>query len=591
MLNMLRLNYILFSLVLCLMSACSKVGNSVSSKGQPLSTPYSLPAQAYLGLANRQAGEEKSALIIMAAGRAIFEGNAEQGQTWLEGLTNLPPLLDAQKHILLAKIQTLKNRPQEAIRFLSDVHDANQLPLFYQVQYHEILAFSYDATARFPEAIGERIILDKLLPSESDKIRNLRVMWLILTSLPDAELNTMLVEWPDSAELQGWLKLAQIAKMHGLSGGALFERLRAWQAQYPKHPAESMLPAAILNGQTHLYPIAKQVALLLPTTGPLSGPGQAVYDGFMAALNQSGAQGRVEVRLYNTALGNVAHLYEQAVSEGADFVVGPLSKPDVAQVASLAHPVPTLLLNDADKAADQNVYYLTLSPMSEARQVAMKARQESYRHALIIAPQGHWGDEVTQAFEQQWRARGGKVEEVLHYNANAPIAKTMRDFLHYTESLTAGAQPARRQDFDMIFLVAYPSKAREIMPLLRYYYLGRTPVYATSAVYAGSVDLKQDRDLEGLVFCDMPYVFTHDLPNKHWPEPLNSYSRLYSLGMDSYALTHQLNALLLFPALGVDDKSGVLYLNHNHQIVRILAWGKFRQGRAEVFSSAFQAPQ
>lgn len=574
---------------LSIITACSKVGNTVAPKGQPLATPYSLPAQAYLGLANRQVGEEKSALIIMAAGRAIFEGNGDQGQLWLEGLTDLPPLLDAQKHILLAKVQTLKNRPQEAIRLLADVHGANQLPLFYQVQYHEILAFSYDATARFSEAIGERIILDKLLPTESEKTRNRRVMWLTLTSLPDAELNTMLVEWPNAFDLQGWLKLAQIAKTRGLSGEALFERLRAWQAQYPQHPAQNMLPAAILNGQIHLYPTARHVALLLPTTGPLSGPGQAVYEGFTAALNQAGAQEQVDVRIYNTALGNVARLYEQAVSEGADFVVGPLSKPDVAQVASLAHPVPTLLLNDADKAADQNTYYLTLSPLSEARQVAMKARQEGYKHALIIAPQGRWGDEVTQAFEQQWRARGGKVEDMFRYDASTPLTKSLREFLHYTDSLTKGSQSARRQDFDMIFLVAYPSKAREIMPLLRYYYLGQTPVYATSAVYSGSVDMKQDRDLEGIIFCDMPYVFSHDLPNRHWPEPLNSYSRLYALGMDSYALTRQLNALLLFPALGVNEKSGILYLNHDHQIVRILAWGKFRQGRAEVSSSAFQS--
>jgi len=505
-------------------------------------------------------------------------------------LTDLPPILHAEKYILLAKIQIIQNHAREAINLLAEAHGVNQLALFYQVQYHEILASAYDATARLPESLGERIILDKLLPTEAERIRNRRVMWLTLTNLPDAELNTMLVELPDSPVLQGWLKLAQIAKLPGLSGEELMSRLRAWQHQYPMHPALSMLPASVLNGQMILYSKPKQIALLLPTTGPLEGPGRAVYDGFMAALSQAKRSDQPRIQLYDTTAGNVKQLYEKAIADGANFVVGPLSKADVAQVINLAHPVPTLLLNDVDKSADQNTYFLTLSPASEAKQTAVKARQAGFQHALIIAPEGRWGDEVMTAFEHPWQARGGKVVDVLRYNATMPLNKVLRDFMQYAEpiSTASGVQPTRRNDFDMIFLVAYPSKARQIMPILRYYYLGQTPVYATSATYAGHIDLKQDRDLEGIIFCDMPYVFSHDLPNKHWSEQLNSYSRLYALGMDSFALTEQLNALQLFPALGVNEKSGVLYMNRDHQIVRLLAWGQFKQGRAEVISSPVQ---
>lgn len=584
-----RIIYVLTALFFTLLLGCSKVGGSVE-KGHPLATPYTLPAQAYLGLANRQVGEEKSALMIMAAGRAIYEGNWRQAQLWLEELKDLPPILHAEKFILLAKIQIVQNHAREAIALLAEAHGIDQLALFYQVQYHEILASAYDATARLPESLGERIILDKLLPAEAERIRNRRVMWLTLTNLPDAELNTMLVELPNSPVLQGWLKLAQIAKMTGLSGEELTARLRDWHHHYPMHPALSMLPSAAVNGQLVLYPKPKQIALLLPTTGALEGPGRAVYDGFMAALNQTPGPDQPHVQLYDTAAGNVRQLYEKAIADGANFVVGPLSKPDVSQVINLDHPVPTLLLNDVDKTADKNTYFLTLSPASEAKQTAIKARQAGFQHALMIAPEGHWGDEVMRAFERQWQDRGGKVVDVLRYNSTMPLNKALRDFLQYSEPLsaTSGAQPTRRTDFDMIFLVAYPSKARQIMPILRYYYLEQTPVYATSSIYAGNVDLKQDRDLEGILFPDMPYVFSHDLPNKHWPEQLNSYSRLYALGMDSFALTEQLNGLLLFPALGVNDKSGVLYMNRDHQIVRLLAWGQFKQGRAEVISSPIQ---
>ena len=45
----------------------------------------------------------------------------------------------------------------------------------------------------------------------------------------------------------------------------------------------------------------------------------------------------------------LAVLYQRALTEGADYVVGPLSKSDVAIIGAMEHPVPTLLLNDKEK--------------------------------------------------------------------------------------------------------------------------------------------------------------------------------------------------------------------------------------------------
>jgi hypothetical protein len=133
----------------------------------------------------------------------------------------------------------------------------------------------------------------------------------------------------------------------------------------------------------------------------------------------------------------------------------------------------------------------------------------------------------------------------------------------------------------MIFLLAYPSKARQIMPLLKYYYAGDVPVYATSSVYGGNANALKDKDLDGVIFCDIPWVFAHQMGSRNWPEQLNSYNRLYALGMDSYALATQLNQLILFPADGSrDDTTGTLYLKPSQQVARVLEWGQFRQGLA-----------
>jgi outer membrane PBP1 activator LpoA protein len=132
-------------------------------------------------------------------------------------------------------------------------------------------------------------------------------------------------------------------------------------------------------------------------------------------------------------------------------------------------------------------------------------------------------------------------------------------------------------------LIAYPSIARQIMPLLRYYFASDVPIYATSSVYSGIENTAKDRDLNGVIFCDMPWVFKHQLGQQHhWAEQLNSYNRLYALGMDSFVLSTQLNQLLLFPAIGMNDQSGVIYLTKSQKLSRILAFGQFRQGVAKM---------
>ncbi len=312
----------------------------------------------------------------------------------------------------------------------------------------------------------------------------------------------------------------------------------------------------------------------------------------MAASDASPRAKYTTIRVYDTNSANILSLYQQALEDNAEFVIGPLSKADVAKVAASNHPVTTLLLNDLDRRTQDNAYQFGLSPNTEARQVAVRAHKYGYSRVLVIAPSGTWGDDVLASFANQWRSQGGQVVDSLRYGAEDDLTTRMREFLHINvrdmrrkptkksagESYLASVPP-HRQDFDVIFLLAYPAKARQIVPLLKYYYVGDIPVYATSAVYAGNLDRQKDRDLDGVIFCDMPWVFNHQTyHNPYWPEQLNSYNRLYALGLDSYALTSQLNQLLLFPALGVHDQTGVLYMTPLHQIARISQWGQFRQG-------------
>ena len=580
----------------------SKPGRASSASSGQSQSPYSMPAEAYLALAKNQAQGEQQNMLLLAAGRYIEDAQFQEAERLLTQITQLSQPQSDEKNILQARINVAHEQAQAAIARLSAVKQLNQLPQYYQIEYHEMLAWAYESVGNLSYALNERIKLDPLLLDTAHQTINRRNLWLSLTRLPTAELNTLSAEIENNPVLEGWIKLALIARESEVGKpteayhGVLAE-MEQWQRDYPRHPANSLLPSPLSSAESFLHPSPHQIALLLPLTGPLSGPGSAVRDGFVAAYNEAGAPRRLDIKAYDTNGADIATLYQQAIVNGADYVVGPLAKPEVNVVAKQDHPVPTLLLNDTDVNLHDNAFMFGLSPSNEARQVAYRASKKGLHRVLIIAPYGVWGDDIVTAFSNQWRVSGGVVVDRLTYDDKTDLNTAVRDFLkvsarqasakqfHVAGGLqNSSANAKRRQDFDMIFLLAYPSNARQIMPLLRYYFAGNVPVYATSTVYSGITNTMQDKDLDGIRFCDMSWVFSHQMPNKNWPESLNSYNRLYAMGMDSYALATELNRLILFPAMIVNNNTGVLYLNGAHQIGRILAWGQFRGGVAQLTS-------
>ncbi|WP_237761359.1 penicillin-binding protein activator [Legionella cherrii] len=559
-------------------------------ENKKIANPYSKPTASYLTQAKNQEGSEKQQSLIRAAGRLISEGQWRQGAAILAQTSDLTPAAMNEKNLLLAQIDLIRDRPQMALSKLTRITERDAFAPYQKIQFHELLAQAYRGTNNLLESINERIHLESLLTDEESQATNRRTLWLTLTHVSPAELNSLTAKASEQSVLQGWLQLALISRKYRDDPKSLMTALEQWQSHFSTHPANHILPNPLDSIASKMHTPPKHVALLLPLSGALQGPGTAVRDGFMAAYKKNNSNTSMQVKTYDTSKGDVASLYKNAISDGADYVVGPLTKSQVAVVAALEHPVPTLLLNDADTSIQENSYSFGLSPINEAIQVAIRAKNKGYSRALIIAPGNDWGKEVSKAFSQQWQKSGGRVVDTFSYGSNDDLNKKMKDFLQISNSqqrekkirelLGQKIQPvmSRRQDFDMIFLLAYPSKARQIMPLLNYYFAGDVPVYATASVYGGQANPLKDKDLDGIIFCDIPWVFAHQAGTRNWPEQFNSYNRLYALGIDSYTLATQLNQLMLFPADQSRHGDGILYLKPSQHVARVLEWGQFKQG-------------
>lgn len=555
-------------------------------------SPYTKSASTYLKEANSLEGEHKAKALVSAAGKLIEEGRWKEGTKVLKQAKKIDAKPVSETKIIQAKADLIQEKAQSAIENLSRINKNIELSDYYQAEYHKLLANAYQLTGRTHESVLERIKLNKFLSDRDSKLSNLKSLWFTLSSMPSAEVNSMLLESFNDTELKGWLELALIAKDNNKSNINLLSLIEKWQKLHPQHDANLIL--ALNKNLPALHLKHTHLALLLPLTGTIEGPGNAIYDGFMAAHALDKNRQEIDVKVYNTDSVNIESLYEHVVRQGAQYIIGPLSKSNVIKVSALNHPVPTVLLNDLANKNKTNTYQFSLSPTSEARAVANKALEKGSYRSLVIAPKGAWGNEVIEAFKSELINGGGNIIDTLQYDNADDLTRTIKNFLQVADSETRNKKMKvllgkkiqtianRRQDFDMIFVLAYPSKGREIIPLLNYYYAADVPIYATSTIYAGNSNPLKDRDLNGVIFCDIPWVFKHQMTNKNWPEQYNSYNRLYALGMDSYVLTQQFNKLLLFPGVENLDKSSVLYLTPNKQISRTMKWGQFKQGVPKV---------
>lgn len=362
---------------------------------------------------------------------------------------------------------------------------------------------------------------------------------------------------------------------------------------FSRQPAE---PKAEVRGIMHT---PKQIALLLPLSGQYAESAKAVREGFLAAYyeNPQNELSKPTIRIYDTLKGeNVQRVYEQAISDGADFVVGPLAKDEVAQLSAIPPQqltVPILALNQspANKTSARLMQF-ALAPEEEAAQVAFKAHLQGYQTASIIVPDNGWGRRIAEAFQAQWQHLGGRVLRTVYIDPLQDQASGVRRLLGMDEIQRETQDrklTLKPKDVDVILMAAPPELARQWKPLFDFYYAESVPVYATSSVYSGTPDAKRDRDMNGVIFCDMPALIKPEL-NSQWLNAARSEDeaseetiRLFALGVDAYRITQQLNHLTTTANARFAGATGDLTIDGQHRIRRQLTTAKFKDGTPVPF--------
>ena len=115
-------------------------------------------------------------------------------------------------------------------------------------------------------------------------------------------------------------------------------------------------------------------------------------------------------------------------------------------------------------------------------------------------------------------------------------------------------------------------------------------------MYAGETNAALDRDLDGIEFCDAPWLFG-PVPGRPERTAVSSRidsanglgSRLFAFGMDAYALLPYMDWLLAHPDSYLNGATGELTADTFGRIHRLVGWARFQNGVALPIDGALDS--
>ncbi len=557
--------------------------------------------QLYADLVAASVGAAKADYLLTGTRLLIDSDDTSNARPWL---AQARAVGNAHQHqailVLSAAIELKEERPEAALDMLDRLIRPPDPAILVAAAAIEGRAL-FQLT-RVEAAVAVLVERELWLNDSAEVMANHELIWQGLREQTVSRPMGMSGE----PTIDGWLALQPVASAYRSDPSGLELGLLAWRDDYPDHPAAiTFLPELLeRNRLAQIYP--RQLALLLPLSS-LRQQAAAIRDGFIAAHLRTKSEAlRAHIKVYDTDLLGTQEAYLRAQIDGADFIVGPLLKPNVEQIAGSASLTPTLALNFAQSETPvrPDFFQFALAPEDEAVEIARHAAAKGALNAVALIPNSDWGIRLLNSFRSEFERLGGKLLQFRGYDPDSQdFTLAITTLLNLTRSnqryrrLAANIgmplefEPRRRQDIDVIFVATNASNGRLLAPQLRFHYAGNLPTYSTSQVYDPASG-NGDADLNGILFPDSPWLLSPDVASAklkatlatYWPQRVAQWPRLFAMGFDAYRLIpllyHQTGRFTAIPAM-----SGELSLDSDGRVHRRLPLAQFRNGRPVALRS------
>ena len=336
-----------------------------------------------------------------------------------------------------------------------------------------------------------------------------------------------------------------------------------------------VLTAGRLPADTDGYRPPLKLAVLLPLSGDMSRAALPVRDGLLAGYYAENRR-RPEITFHDT-VGGVDAAYDQAVANGADFVVGPLGRAEVdALYSRQSLPIPVLALNRGELPPPPGNASFALAPEDDGVAAAEYAISRGARRVLSLADGDDSMRRAAAAFRARFEELDGTVVVELVVNATPGAMGTALQ----TAATTDGG-------IDAVFLAVRPSQAGAIVAQLADVGLGGKLRIGTSALAGARPADTSGHALDGIAFPSDAWSvqYVAGLPSSVTAASMlatarGSAQRLFAFGYDAWLLTAFLERLATNPAASVAGATGTLRIDADGNVVRTPAWSSWNGSNA-----------
>ena len=534
-------------------------------------------AREFLDLAHAQRGNAAAYYRLRAAEALRDRGDIEGAADALGDVKRRHLTGDEQQRLDLldAEIALKRGDTERAKALLA--FDGSALPASLRLRALELRARADLAAGDAFASARMRAALDRDLEG-ADREQNRQQLIDILARIDAGVLRTRVSDLPPQDPLRPWIE--QVLRGQGQPLARALPR--------PSRPVGTMQPggedgALAAEG----YETMHQVALLLPLGSQLANVSRSIRDGFLAAYFADDPAHRPDVRIYDAGRTpeDAIAAYDRAVADGADHVVGPLQRESVGALFHQALPARVLALNhpDTGEVPPAGSAEFGLLPDAEGAQVAEHMLERGVMRAAVITASADWAERAARAFRAQFEAGGGAI---------AGEARVSDDDVNYAAQIRSATADLGSGSGTGVFISMRPQQARLLVPQLRISNMS-VAVYATSHIYGGDSNPALDRDLDGVEFCDAPWLFG-PLPGR--PDrsifsgridSANGFGgRLFAFGMDAYAVLPYMDWLLAHPDSYLNGATGELTADSFGRIHRLVGWARFQNGIAQPVDGA-----
>ena len=368
-----------------------------------------------------------------------------------------------------------------------------------------------------------------------------------------------------------------------------------WRSANPTHLANMQPPS-----ETSIRPDEpRTIGLLLPQSGPLAEASRAIRDGFVAAYwstqltDEIEANRRQKILVYDTSGNTMADVVARAEADGAQILLGPLSKSNVQSMSTLKTDVPTIALNRVNptlqpkrteaRGPNGRIPQLSLAVEDEALELAKRISNEGLTRIIVFRDHTSWTHRAYAAFAASI-SNSVEIVSLTIFDDLKDVTNAVGRALDIDASLIRHTNvqrlvrreiefvPRRRSDIHAVVGLVGSREYASLVAALDFHFGSDIPLFVTSAALRSDAPIKKKNGTRfvALPLTLFPSRLRHNLENA-FPAAKQNPS-FYALGIDAYRLANQFERLMA--GISIPATTGNLKLSRNSLIQRAPAWGQ-----------------